>query len=162
MTSSGDFVTVVHLHWFGNWFFNIFTFLCVLQLSCSPIILTIMMLTHFYNNSKFLILLCLWCHNYWQDFPAALLQVWRFQMNISSFEHQSWFMINLANDNYQHLLDFFDNPLDIFVEGPGGARRCCVPYMQGHVPAQCHHEEWCSKYDNDVNMMTIYPVYSLM
>ena len=93
------------------------------------------MLTHFYNNGKFLILLCLWCHNYWQDFPAALLQVWR-------FKYQSWFLMILANDDYHYLLDHFDNPLDIFVEGPGGARRCCVPYMQGHVPAQCHHEDW--------------------
>ena len=100
------------------------------------------MLTHFYSNGKFLILLCLWCHNYWQDFPAALLQVWR-------FKYQSWFLMILANDNYHHLLGHFDNPLDIFVEGPGGARRCCVPYMQGHVPAHCHHDEWCSKYDND-------------
>merc|ERR1719234_2118190 len=29
-------------------------------------------------------------------------------------------------------LHFFK--FDVFVEGPGSARRCCVPYMQGHVP----------------------------
>ena len=60
----------------------------------------------------------------------------RFLWSINDqFFHDWWSTIIITTILYE-------NALDVFVESPGSARRCCVSHMQRHVPAQCHHREW--------------------
>ena len=60
--------------------------------------------------------------------------------NINLDHHGGWSSASLS-----------DNSLDVFVECPGGARRCCVTHMQCHVPE--NHDD---NLDGDFHVMVIW------